>query len=49
MAWLLDTNAWIHYLKNASSPIAERLKRAVPSEVLVCSIVRAELMHGAMK
>jgi tRNA(fMet)-specific endonuclease VapC len=49
MPWVLDTNVWIHYLKNASSPIAERLRRSLPSEILVCAVVRAELLHGAMK
>jgi len=49
MAWLLDTNAWIHYLKSPSSPIAARLQRCTPSDILICSMVRAELLHGAMK
>ena len=49
MAWLLDTNAWIHYLKSASSPIADRLRNLAPSDILVCPVVRAELLHGAMK
>ena len=49
MFWLLDTNVWIHYLKNASSPIADRLRRSAPSDILVCSVVRAELLHGALR
>jgi tRNA(fMet)-specific endonuclease VapC len=49
MPWLLDTNAWIYYLKNANSPIAERIRRHAPAEIKVCSVVRAELLHGAMK
>jgi len=49
MAWLLDTNAWIHYLKNASSPIAQRLRQHTPAEIIVCAVVKAELLHGAMK
>lgn len=49
MAWLLDTNAWIHYLKDANGPISSRLRQHAPSQINVCAIVAAELLHGAMK
>ena len=49
MAWLLDTNAWIHYLKNPGSRIRAGLERHTPDEIVVCSVVRAELLHGAQK
>jgi len=49
MAWLLDTHAWIHYLKDPGSPIAHRLRQRVPAEIFACSVVTAELLHGAMK
>lgn len=49
MRYLVDTNVWIHYLKNASSPVASRLQKTPASEVAVCSIVWAELLHGARK
>jgi tRNA(fMet)-specific endonuclease VapC len=49
MAFLLDTNSWIHYLKNADSPIRRRLATVLPSDVVNCSIVTAELLHGAEK
>jgi tRNA(fMet)-specific endonuclease VapC len=49
MAWLLDTNAWIHYLKNPISRIREALERHTPDEIVVCAIVKAELLHGAQK
>ena len=49
MSWLLDSNVWIHYLKNTSSPIADRLRLSAPSDILTCAIVRAELLHGALK
>jgi tRNA(fMet)-specific endonuclease VapC len=49
MAWLLDTNAWIYHLKNPGGPIEQRLNRASPSEILLCSVVKAELWHGAQK
>ncbi len=49
MRYLLDTNVWIHYLKNAESPVASRLRQTPASEVVVCSVVWAELLHGARK
>ena len=49
MAFLLDTNAWIVYLKSAESRIRTRLERLTPADVLLCSVVKAELLHGAQK
>ena len=49
MAWLLDSNAWIEYLKNPQSPVRTRLEQRTPDEVRVCSVVKAELFHGARK
>lgn len=49
MPYLLDTNAWIHYLKQPSSPVRARLQALPPGDVVTCSIVRAELLHGAEK
>lgn len=49
MSYLLDTNTWIHYLKNPRSRIREKLAALRPAEVVTCSIVRGELLHGAEK
>ena len=49
MPWLLDTNACIFYLKNPAHPIHAELAKRDPSDILTSSIVRAELLHGAMK
>ena len=49
MAWLLDTNVWIHQLKHPGGLIEQRLNRVSPSEILLCSVVKAELWHGAHK
>jgi len=49
MAFLLDTNSWIHYLKHANSPIRTQLESLAPTDVVACSVVRAELLHGAEK
>ena len=49
MRYLLDTNIWIFYLKNSSSLVGTRLRNTSASDIAVCSVVRAELLHGARK
>ena len=33
---LLDTNAWIHHLKNPGGPVEQQLNRVSPSTILLC-------------
>jgi tRNA(fMet)-specific endonuclease VapC len=49
MRWLLDTNSWIAFLKPGGRTVAERLERCDEGEVALCSVVKAELWHGAYK
>lgn len=49
MAWLLDTNVWIHYLKDDSPPIRARIASTDEDDLQVCSVVKAELLHGALR
>ena len=49
MRYLLDTNIWIFYLKNQDSSLGRKLKRTAAAEITICSIVLAELLHGARK
>src|SRR3989442_1400520 len=49
MAWLLDTNAWIYYLKNPASAVRANLSKHTPDEILTCAVVKAELLVGALK
>jgi tRNA(fMet)-specific endonuclease VapC len=49
MAWLLDTNIWIRHLKEPGGPIEQRISRTRPIELRLCSVVKAELWHGAHK
>ena len=49
MPWLPDTNVWIQLLKNAEGSYESRLLSHSPTEIRLCSIVKAELWHGAMK
>jgi tRNA(fMet)-specific endonuclease VapC len=48
MKYLLDTNACIHHLKFADSPITHKLTIHLP-ETAVCSVTKAELFYGAMR
>lgn len=49
MAWLFDTNIWILHLKNPGGPIEQRILRSRPADLVLCSVVKAELWHGAQK
>lgn len=47
--YLLDTNACIRILNNSSKDLVERLRWHDSSEIRLCSVVKAELLHGAQK
>jgi tRNA(fMet)-specific endonuclease VapC len=47
MAWPLDTNACIRYLNGRSSQLRSRFNATDPAEILICSVVKAELYFGA--
>lgn len=47
--YLLDTNACIRILTGRSAPLVERLRQKSPREILLCSIIKAELIHGAYR
>ena len=49
MPWLLDTNVWIRYMKDDSPPIRARIASTDEDDLRVCSIVKAELLHGALR
>jgi len=49
MRYLVDTNAWIFYLKHFGSPVEARLRQTPVRDIAVCSVVWAELLHGARK
>jgi tRNA(fMet)-specific endonuclease VapC len=49
MPYLLDTNTWISYLKRPGSAVELRLRSMPADQVCVCSVVWAELLHGARK
>jgi tRNA(fMet)-specific endonuclease VapC len=49
LTYTLDTNLCIRYLKGVSIKVVERLNSHAPSEITVCSVVRAELLYGAIR
>ena len=49
MRYLLDTNACIRILNNSSKPLVERLRQHEPSQIGLCSVVKAELLYGARR
>jgi tRNA(fMet)-specific endonuclease VapC len=49
MRYLLDTNTCIRYLNQRSQAIINRLNAISDSEIVICSVVKAELYLGAMK
>ena len=49
MSYCLDTNICIFHLNKSASTVTERLKALSAEEVLIPSMVVAELLHGAEK
>ncbi len=49
MTYLLDTNVCIDYLRGRAIEVRMRLESVLPDDIVLCSIVKAELFHGAMK
>jgi tRNA(fMet)-specific endonuclease VapC len=47
MTWLLDTNACIRYLNGRSPQLRSRFDAVDPSDIVVCSVVKAELYFGS--
>ena len=45
--YLLDTNACIAVLNGSSQSLIARLQSHNPGDILLCSIVKAELIYGA--
>ena len=49
MTFLLDTNACIRVLNGSSEKLVAELARHEPREILMSSVVKAELLFGARK
>jgi tRNA(fMet)-specific endonuclease VapC len=49
MNYLLDTNAWIAFLRQSQSPLVALVQSHQVEELQVCSIVTAELLYGCLR
>ena len=49
MPYLPDTNIWIYHLKKRGGALESRLRQVASREIYFCSVVKAELWHGAEK
>lgn len=49
MKYLLDTNVCIGYLNGTSPRIVQQLERLAPNQVFLSSIVKVELLYGALR
>lgn len=49
MSYLLDTNTCIRYLNGTSENIKRHFLSQQSSDIMVCSVVKAELFYGALK
>lgn len=49
MIYLLDANACIQFLRNRPSPVLRRIQQAQTHDMVLCSIVVAELYEGAYR
>jgi tRNA(fMet)-specific endonuclease VapC len=49
MTYLLDANTCIKFLNGRSEPVRQRFEVSPASSLVLCSVVKAELLYGAMK
>jgi tRNA(fMet)-specific endonuclease VapC len=49
MIYLLDTNACIEFLNGRSESVRRQLEAKRPQDIALCSVVKAELLYGAVK
>ena len=49
MKRLLDTNICIAYLHRAEKDVIQKFTQTKPRELVLCSVVKAELLYGARK
>ena len=47
MTFLLDSNAWIGWLRQKHPKLLARIKQEDPANIMLCSVVLVELIYGA--
>ncbi|MCB8946148.1 MAG: type II toxin-antitoxin system VapC family toxin [Ardenticatenaceae bacterium] len=49
MTYLLDTNVCIRFLNGRSPGVLSQIKKRRPADIVVCSIVKSELIYGSYR
>lgn len=44
---LIDTSAWIEFLRNTDSPVCNQVDELLEEEIAICDAVRMEVLAGA--
>ena len=44
---LVDTSAWIEFLRDTGSPVCQRVDDLLATEIAICDVVRMEVLAGA--
>ena len=44
---LIDTSAWIEFLRDTGSPVCQRVDDLLATEIASCDVVRMEVLAGA--
>jgi tRNA(fMet)-specific endonuclease VapC len=47
VSYLLDSNAWIGWLRNSQPKLVARIAQEDPADLRLCSVVLGELLYGA--
>src|SRR5947209_7362588 len=47
MTYLLDTNAWIAYVRQAHAGLIQKVQQTGSADIRLCAVVLAELYYGA--
>jgi hypothetical protein len=47
--FMLDSNTCIQFLNGKSALVEQRLRGTKPSNIKLCSVVKAELLYGAFR
>ena len=47
--YLPDTNVCIRFLNGRSATISQRMAAVRPSQIKLCSVVKAEMLYGAAR
>ena len=44
---LIDTSAWVEFLRNTGSTVCERVDAAISGDIAICDPIRMEILAGA--